>query len=1038
MDSYNNNDLNELSMTGQRSIIDELEEDVASNVGRITALEGNTVKITGDQDIAGDKTFTDEIIYKSQTLDARFHPSGSYVDTSTNQTVGGEKTFTDNMVIETSPANSSQLKITNKFDSTIHTSDIILSSRGSGTSDNGFYFRSDRNSFTDLSIGRYKGADGASAFKSPTIKIDFDDFTSEIGRTVIQGYFKVNNPQEIEYKNQTLDNRFVKKAGDNITGNLGIGVVSPSEKLEVDGNVFLSGTNRSLWIGGNTDDTTPRLRLHNTSTDSFVDFEGGDLIFRYDTTGKMRLTDNGRLGINQISPAYTLDVNGGGRMTTMQMTGVNNTHKIRFWSNVDTYSIGFNTGWSFGGLVNDYAMTFTMNNSTTRGFLFRTDSHTGSQGAVAITADGKLTVASNTRIGYGIADTTVPSTYSLDVNGNTQLVGTLTFEGVGNGEIKSDDGSLSLKSEYQLIYQTDWNGNNGGADHIFQTITTSGGSAVELMRLTGGGKLGLGTGIGDAYDEKLEVRGGNIKIRNDYSNICKLIMAEDATDSFIIEYDGVGTGEDNYVAFYSNVSTWKGKGAGFNYIPQTGRVGLGTNTPSEKLHLYSSTDGEDVNILLRSDGGENTGIKMIGGSLDTWFMTHTDATNTLGFGKNTSEYMTINSTGQLTVSSDRITLSNGGRNYILKNDDVWFRIGEGVNKYFGNGTLRTDGDFQVGSNGGTLKATNGGNVGIKTTSPSYALDVNGTIRAVNNIRCEDAYINGDIFIDGSIYSMAGSGELRHYVHSTYATLYMGVYVENIAFYGDAGLNGYIEDDINRGQINFTGQHRTFVEGITYKEVDNYEGLIVCSNKNEYISMSEGLVKGKDAILQNESLPLVSLCSREKDKTCFGVISSAEDSEMRTDKYGCFVSVFGKEKGDTRIYINSVGEGAIWVCNKNGKLEAGDYITTSSVVGYGQKQKDDILHNYTVAKITMDCDFNPPLQPKKILLKENGENVLDSNGLIQWTDQLDEDGEIVYEEKYKIRYVDKDGNIISKEEYDERVEGGNVFICAYVGATYHCG
>jgi len=27
-----------------------------------------------------------------------------------------------------------------------------------------------------------------------------------------------------------------------------------------------------------------------------------------------------------------------------------------------------------------------------------------------------------------------------------------------------------------------------------------------------------------------------------------------------------------------------------------------------------------------------------------------------------------------------------------------------------------------------------------------------------------------------------------------------------------------------------------------------------------------------------------------------------------------------------------------------------------VAGYGQKQEDDVLHNYTVAKITMDCDF----------------------------------------------------------------------------------
>ena len=77
----------------------------------------------------------------------------------------------------------------------------------------------------------------------------------------------------------------------------------------------------------------------------------------------------------------------------------------------------------------------------------------------------------------------------------------------------------------------------------------------------------------------------------------------------------------------------------------------------------------------------------------------------------------------------------------------------------------------------------------------------------------------------------------------------------------------------------------------------------------------------------------------------------------------------KEEGDTRVYVNSVGEGAVWVTNINGTLESGDYITTSNVSGYGMKQNDDILHNYTVAKILMDCDFNPVTQPKRIIKKE---------------------------------------------------------------------
>ena len=213
-------------------------------------------------------------------------------------------------------------------------------------------------------------------------------------------------------------------------------------------------------------------------------------------------------------------------------------------------------------------------------------------------------------------------------------------------------------------------------------------------------------------------------------------------------------------------------------------------------------------------------------------------------------------------------------------------------------------------------------------------------------------------------------------------------------------------------------------------------------------MANKLEKGNKAITQNESLPLVSLSTKSKDKSCFGVISDSEDPEQRTDKFGNFVTPYEKEKGDTRIYINSVGEGAIWVSNKNGSLESGDYITTSDIPGYGEKQDSEFLANYSVAKITMDCDFNPQPQPKEIILKQEildpsgntiYENVLDDNGMLQWTNKLDGSGNIVYEYTYNLRYLDLSGNRYSKEEYNTKLANNEeVYIAAYVGCTYHCG
>ena len=254
------------------------------------------------------------------------------------------------------------------------------------------------------------------------------------------------------------------------------------------------------------------------------------------------------------------------------------------------------------------------------------------------------------------------------------------------------------------------------------------------------------------------------------------------------------------------------------------------------------------------------------------------------------------------------------------------------------------------------------------------------------------------------------------------------------------INGHYHE-LRSGQAsvhwwnNFTGQHRCFIKDIPYIYINKYIGLIVCSDQNTYILMSNKILKGNKAITQDEALPYCSLSCKNYDKSCFGVISSSEAENERLDNYSGFCTVGVKEKGDTRIYINSVGEGAVWVSNKNGSLESGDYITTCDLSGYGMKQDDDILHNYTVAKITMNCDFNPVYQPVPTILKDaSGENILDEHNQITWTDLVDSSGNIVYEYEYNIRYLNEYSEIISKEEYD--MSGG--FIAAYVGCTYHCG
>ena len=254
---------------------------------------------------------------------------------------------------------------------------------------------------------------------------------------------------------------------------------------------------------------------------------------------------------------------------------------------------------------------------------------------------------------------------------------------------------------------------------------------------------------------------------------------------------------------------------------------------------------------------------------------------------------------------------------------------------------------------------------------------------------------------------------------------------------------------------FTGQHICFPD-----EEAAGKGLIVSARKNQFVKLN-GLAIGKSAITIDESLPIVALSKVAQDKTCFGVVSKLEPSNevYRTEIIGGLISESKKISGDNRIVVNSVGEGAIWVVNTNGPLESGDYITTSNVAGYGQKQDDDVLHNFTVAKITMDCDFTGSnVAVQTIKREQTGTQIITEdawNQLVEYDRYSSvEDGITVYYQRLFNNVLDVNGQLqweslerVSEASYERRFlaadstqtdEANADHIAAFVGCTYHCG
>jgi hypothetical protein len=166
--------------------------------------------------------------------------------------------------------------------------------------------------------------------------------------------------------------------------------------------------------------------------------------------------------------------------------------------------------------------------------------------------------------------------------------------------------------------------------------------------------------------------------------------------------------------------------------------------------------------------------------------------------------------------------------------------------------------------------------------------------------------------------------------------------------------GYFNPNQGNHHISFTASHRCYSDEPSLYSVDTIGLIVEATGEYDSLPNTDGNL---DNITISNSIPMVKLTTTPSCKKVLGVIAKYEEEgkEREGMNFNNFVGVFEKDKN--RLDIQGIGEGAIWVCNENGNLENGDYITSSSSAGYGMKQNDDILHNYTVGKITCDIDFS---------------------------------------------------------------------------------
>lgn len=158
----------------------------------------------------------------------------------------------------------------------------------------------------------------------------------------------------------------------------------------------------------------------------------------------------------------------------------------------------------------------------------------------------------------------------------------------------------------------------------------------------------------------------------------------------------------------------------------------------------------------------------------------------------------------------------------------------------------------------------------------------------------------------------------------------------------------IVDDFVPDVLNFTGKHRCrLVPGCPPLAV----GMLVVAT-GRYCNLDD-----EDVVEIDEAIPVVNVSTNAYDRRVFGVVSAMEEPDMDERSYRLGNLAFTIPSKSQRVVINSVGEGAILVCDANGPICNGDLLVASPVAGHAMRQDGDVCTAATCAKATCDAAFD---------------------------------------------------------------------------------
>jgi hypothetical protein len=493
-------------------------------------------------------------------------------------------------------------------------------------------------------------------------------------------------------------------------GNVGIGTTTPAYPLDVSGTANATNVRATTQHLGNIADsaTTPSYSFDGDVNCGMYNISSNTIGFSTSSTERVRISAAGLIGINQTSPATTLDIGGTSSSQYYQLSPSNLAYQ--YYGKNQSYDAATNPSYSFIA-------------STTSGMF------TPALNAIAFSTNGTERMRMLAAGNIGIA-TTTPA-YPLDVNGTANATNVrATTQHLGNTTDSATTPSYSFDGDV-----------NCGMFNVTTNTLGFSTSSTERMRISSAGLVGINQASpsttldigGTSSSQYYQLSPSNLAYQY-YGKNQSYDAATNPSYSFIASTtSGMFTPTLNTVAFSTN-------GTERMRMLAAGNIGIATTTPAYPLDVSGTANATNVRATTQHLGNTTdsatTPSFSFDGDVNCGMFNAT--TNTIGFSTASTERMRISSVGNVgigtttpgyplevngvTALSNRILMSADGSN----NAFIGVKGGtESANLAYGIGISGTSVDhIKMLTNGSErLRITSAGNVGIGTTTPSYQLQL---------------------------------------------------------------------------------------------------------------------------------------------------------------------------------------------------------------------------------------------------------------------------------------------------------------------------